>query len=62
MHVALGDRFVSFKASRDRRDDSFFFYRAGYRMGWADGRTKTNIASKYVHALFFLVVGDILAQ
>ena len=27
---------------------------------WADGRTKTNIAPKNVHALFFLVVGDIV--
>ena len=26
--------------------------------GWADGRTKTNVAPKNVHALFFLVVGD----
>jgi len=25
---------------------------------WADGRTKTNIAPKNVHTLFFLVVGD----
>ena len=32
MHVASGDRFVSFKAGGDRRDDSFFFYRAGYCM------------------------------
>jgi len=28
MHVASGDRFVSFKAGGDRRDGSFFFYRA----------------------------------
>ena len=28
MHVASGDRFVSFQASGGRRDDSFFFYRA----------------------------------
>ena len=27
MHVTLGDRFISFKAGGDRRDDSFFFYR-----------------------------------
>jgi len=59
MHVASGDRFVSFKAGGDRRDGSFFFYRAGYRTGWADGRTKTNVAPKDVHALFFLVVGDV---
>ena len=32
MHVAPGDRFVSFKADGGRRDGSFFFYRAGYRM------------------------------
>ena len=32
MHVVLGDRFVSFKAGRNRRNGSFFFYRAGYRM------------------------------
>ena len=25
---------------------------------WADGRTKTNIAPKNIHTLFFLVVGD----
>ena len=59
MHVASGDRFVSFKAGGDRRDDSFFFYHVGYRTGWTDGRTKTNVASKDVHALFFVVVGDI---
>ena len=28
MHVASGDRFVSFKVGRDRKDDRFFFYRA----------------------------------
>ena len=28
MHVASGDRFVSFKVGEDRKDDSFFFYRA----------------------------------
>jgi len=26
---------------------------------WLDGQTKTNVAQKNVHALFFLVVGDI---
>ena len=25
---------------------------------WADGRTKTNVAPKNIHTLFFLVVGD----
>ena len=25
---------------------------------WADGRSKTNVAPKNVHTLFFLVVGD----
>ena len=58
IHAVSGDRFVSFKADGDRRDGSFFFYRAGYRTGWADGRTKTNVAPKDIHALFFLVVGD----
>ena len=28
---------------------------------WADGRTKTNVAPKNVHTLFFLVVGDSLS-
>ena len=32
MYVASGDRFVSFKAGRDRRDVNFFFYRAEYRV------------------------------
>ena len=58
MHVASGDRFVSFKAGGDRRDGSFFFYHTGYHTGWANGRTKTNVAPKDVRALFFLVVGD----
>ena len=26
---------------------------------WADGRSKTNVAPKNVHVLFFLVVGDL---
>ena len=26
---------------------------------WADGRTKTNVAQKNVHTLFFFVVGDV---
>ena len=60
MHVASADRFVSFKAGGDRTDDSFFFYRAGYRTGWADERTKTNVAPKDIHVFFFLVVGDIV--
>ena len=25
---------------------------------WADGRTRTNVAPKNIHTLFFLVVGD----
>ena len=58
MHVVSGDRFVSFKAGGNHRDDNFFFYHAGYRTGWTDGRIKTNVAPKDVHALFFLVVGD----
>ena len=59
MHVASDDRFISFKAGEDRRDGSFFFYRAGYHMGWAYGWTKTNVAPKDVHTLFFLAVGDL---
>jgi hypothetical protein len=36
MHVALGDRFVSFKAGGDRRDGGFLFYRAREaRWKWA---------------------------
>jgi len=26
---------------------------------WADGRTKTNVAPKNIHTLFFLIVGDV---
>jgi hypothetical protein len=37
---------------------TIFFYRAGYRTGWADRRTKTNVTPKDIHAFFFLVVGD----
>ena len=46
MHVASGDRFVSFKAGGDRRDDSFFFYRAGYRMAGREERPKKKVAPK----------------
>ena len=49
MRVASGDRFVSFKAGGDGRNGSFFFYRAGYRTGWTDRRTKTNVAPKDVY-------------
>ena len=46
MHVASGDRFVSFKAGGDRRDDNFFFCRAGYRMTGRKERPKTKVAQK----------------
>ena len=29
---------------------------------WADGQTKTNVAQKNIHTLFFLVVGDFLSN
>jgi len=37
MHMALGDRFVSFKAGGDPRDNNFFFYHVKYRTGYLDG-------------------------
>ena len=40
MYVASGDRFISFKAGGDCRDDSFCFYRAGYRMAGREERPK----------------------
>ena len=55
--MASGDRFVSFKAGRDRRDDSFFFYRAGYRMAGREERQKKS-HQKIILLLIFLVVGD----
>ena len=59
MHVASGDRFVSFKAGGDRRDGNFFFYRAGYRMAGREERPKKKSHKKIVLLLFFLVIGDI---
>ena len=38
MHMASGDRFVLFKAGEDRRNNSFFFYRVGYRTGGTEER------------------------
>ena len=29
---------------------------------WIDGRTKTNVAPKNIHTLFFLVVGDSISK
>ena len=60
MHVASGDRFVSFKAGGDRRDDSFFFYRAGYRMAGREERLQKNKKShkRIVSLLFLAVAGD----
>ena len=58
MHVALGDRFVSFKVGGDRRDGSFFFYRAGYRMARREERPQKKSHKKIVLLLVFLVVGD----
>ena len=46
MHVASGDRFVFFKADGDRRDDSFFFYRTGYRMAGIEERPQKKVAPK----------------
>jgi len=71
--MASGDRFVSFKAGGDRRDDNFFFYRAfpflarplnsvggGIdRMGWQTDEPMQLSHQNGVHTLFFLVVGDI---
>ena len=37
MHVASGDRFVSFKAGGDHRDDIFFFLSRGVSHGWNGG-------------------------
>ena len=73
MHVASGDRFVSFKAGGDHRDGSFFFYRAFpflarpldsvgggiNRMGWQMDEPRQLSHQNGVHTLFFLVVGDI---
>ena len=72
MHVVSGDRFVYFKAGGDRRDDSFFFYRAfpflarllgsvggGIdRMGWQTDEPRQLSYRNDIHTLFFLVVGD----
>ena len=57
MHVALGDRFVSFKVSEDRRDDNLFFYRAGYHTAEREERPK-KLHKKIVLLLFFLVAVD----
>ena len=46
MYVASGDRFVSFKTGGDRRDGSFFFYRAGYRMAGREEQPKKKVAQK----------------
>ena len=76
MHVASGDRFVSFKAGGDRRDDSFFFYRAFSflarpldsvgggidRMGWQTDEPRQLSHQNGVHTLFFLVVGDVTSM
>ena len=59
MHVVSGDRFVFFKAGGDRRDVSFFFYRAGYRMAGREERPQKKSHQKIVLLLVFLVVGDI---
>ena len=59
MHVASGDRFGSFKAGGDRRDGSFFFYHARYRMARREERPQKKVAQKIALLLFFLVVGDI---
>ena len=56
--MVLGDRFVSFKACGDRRDDSFFFYRAGYYMAERGERPKKKSHQKIVLLLVFLVEGD----
>ena len=55
MHVASGDRFVSFKAGEDRRDDSFFFYRAGYRMA---GREESCLIFCQLFPFMHVVSGD----
>ena len=60
MHVASGDRFVSFEAGGDRRDGSFFFYRVGYRTAGREERPKKKSHKKIVLLLFFLVVEDSL--
>ena len=36
----------------------FFPRRETGSQAWTDGQTKTNIAQKNIHALFFLVIGD----
>ena len=59
MHVASGDRFISFKVGEDRRDGSFFFYRAGYRTAGREERPKKKSHQKVVLLLVFLVVGDV---
>ena len=72
IHVASGDRFVSFKAGGDRRDVGFFFYRAfpflarpldsvggGIdHIGWQTDEPRQLLDQNGVHTLFFLVVGD----
>ena len=58
MHVASDDRFVSLKANGDRMDDTFFFYRAGYRMAGREERPQKKSHKKIVLLLVFLVVRD----
>ena len=72
MYVVSGDRFVSFKAGGDRRDDSLFFYRAfpflarplnnmggGIdRIEWQTDEPRQLSHQNAVHTLFFLVAGD----
>ena len=72
MHMASGDRFVSFKAGEDRRDGSFIFYRVfpflarpldsvggGIdRMGWQMDEPRQLSQQNGVHTLLFLVIGD----
>ena len=57
MHVASGDRFVSFKAGRDRRDDSFFFYYAGYHMAGKEERPKKVDFSRSENEFYFRIEG-----
>ena len=55
-----GGSAVGRRVMRETRGDfSFFISRGIAGVGWADGRTKTNIAPKFIHTLFFLVVGDL---
>ena len=46
MYVASCDRFVSFKAGGDRMDDTFFFYRAGYRIAGREERPEKKVSPK----------------